>query len=507
MSTLGREDLEQLNAVGISEAEAKHQLALLRGGARPVELERPCRLEDGIQALSAPGQEQARWCFSNAAEQGRTLFFVPASGAATRMFAGLRRANEVSEEAAGAFFSDLHRFPFYSELAAVLEAAGVDLEQPGKDAVGEEIVSHLLGSSGLGYDGMPKALIPFHLYPEGERTPLEDHLVEGASLLDGAREPCRAHFTVAPDRLQQFRGFLDQTLPRLESKLGRRLEVGLSCQSPSTDTLAVDGEGEPFRLQDGRLLLRPGGHGALLRNLQDLQADIVLIRNIDNIQHQPAWEVRRWMQILGGEAVRLHALAFEHEVRLDAVSPPLQHIREAACFLRETLGASVAEGLEELGTSAAAELLALLRRPLRVCGVVPNQGHAGGGPFWVRDHRGRISKQIVEGSQVDGRDSAQSALLHGSTHFNPVALACALRDRRGRSYQLAEFVDRETVFVAEKSHDGRPLRALEHPGLWNGAMAFWNTVFVEMPLSTFAPVKSVLDLLAPAHQPRLSGLL
>jgi hypothetical protein len=308
----------------------------------------------------------------------------------------------------------------------------------------------------LDLDRRPKGLIPFHSYPDRSRTAFEEHLVEAAAYTRGADGRCRLHFTVSPEHLTGFEELLDRVGEGYAERLGARFEVGFSVQKPRTDTLAADEDGRPLHDSAGRLHLRPGGHGSLIENLNDLRGDLVFVKNIDNVQPDRSRSVTvEWKKLLAGYLVKLE--------------------REASSLLR-------------------------LNRPLRVCGVVPNTGEPGGGPFWVRHGDGTTSRQIVETAQVDASDDAQQRLLRSSTHFNPVDLVCAVRDADGKPHDLREFVDQEAVIITRKTVGGREVRALERPGLWNGGMAGWNTVFVEVPLETFTPVKTVLDLLRPEHQ-------
>jgi hypothetical protein len=386
-----------------------------------------------------------------AALDGRITKFVPASGAATRMFKDLIAAQgepvrPSDSEAARTFFARLDDFPFAGELR---ERSGVG----GPVATGEDerrLLTTLLDA--MRYAVLPKALIAFHRAGGTVRTAFEEQLLDGTQYTRCRDGITRAHFTVPPEFREEFEHVLVEVRPEIERVTGARLEVTFSEQHPSTDTIAATPEGEPFRTDDGALLFRPAGHGALLRNLQDLGGDVVVIRNIDNVQPlEKSEEVFQWKRLLIGFLVSL---------------------------------------LEEHDDT----------RPVRVCGVVKNEGEPGGAPFWVRGADGTASPQIVESSQVDLARPDQQRVFESSTHFNPVDIVCAVRRRDGTSHDLTTFVDPSAVFLSKKSHEGRDLIALERPGLWNGAMAGWRTVFVEVPAATFAPVKTVLDLLRPQHQ-------
>ncbi len=446
-SPFNREDLRQLERHGIDEQEARRQLELFRRPPAWTDIVRPCTPNDGVLVLDEPEQDRLARAFEQGRRRRRLVKFVPASGAATRMFRDLLARDE---KAVQRFMKEVHRFPFAEDLEAAL-----------RDGRPETAIDALLSDTGLGYADLPKGLLKFHRYPDGSRTPFEEHLREAVTVLAGEDGVARVHFTVSPEHLERFATLLDEVRPGIEAGSGVRLQVGFSTQSPSTDTLAVDLDDRPFRTEDGRLLLRPGGHGALIDNLAALEADAAFLRNIDNVQPEHARSVtQRWQAALGGLLLALQ----DGEL------------------------AEVRSGFVE-------------GRPLRVCAVVRNTGEPGGGPFWVRGADGTTSRQIVETAQIDPDSDEQQARLRASTHFNPVNMVCALRDPDGRRFDLREYIDEDAVIVARKSAGGRELKALERPGLWNGAMAYWNTVFVEVPLETFTPVKTVFDLLRPEHQP------
>jgi len=512
-------DLRQMSEMGIAPEEAARQVALFRNPPPFTRVLRPCRPGDGILSISAAQHTELLAHFDAAALRGRIAKLVPASGAASRMFKDLLTYLADAEDDAGpsgpvrTFFDNLPRFAFYEDLAAALGADGFDLDEAVRSGGAGNyriVLSHLLETPGLGYAECPKGLLPFHRYPEGPRTPFEEHLVEAAAIARSDDGLCLLHFTVSPEHQEGFDRLLDRVRPELEERYDCRFEVSFSTQRHSTDTLAVDPQNQPFRQEDGSLLFRPGGHGALLGNLNELGRegwDIVLLKNIDNVVpdgRKPV--VNLWKRFLGGCLLAVRERIFGHLDRLEALDgvqgPGAEAVlSEAGEFLAKELSRPLPESFARTDAQGRKRfLMDALERPLRVCGVVRNQGEPGGGPFWVESPSGGVSPQIVETSQIDLRDPGQKAILDASTHFNPVDIACGLRDRHGRPYDLHRFVDPATVFISEKSHDGRPLKALERPGLWNGAMAGWNTVFVEVPDATFAPVKTVLDLLRPEHQ-------
>ncbi|HVT59332.1 MAG TPA: DUF4301 family protein [Thermoanaerobaculia bacterium] len=517
------EDDRQMAELGIAPEEAARQVELFRNPPPFTRVLRPCRPGDGIRRLS-PGEEPALTArYREAAAVGEVRKFVPASGAATRMFKPLQSYLDRLEEAGGepepqppeevaTFFANLRRFAFFEELAASLARSGQTLGPAalaGGPLQGEErhaVLRHLLSGQGIALAERPKGLIPFHRYPSGPRTAFEEHLVEAAAYGRDARGVCHVHFTVSPQHEAAFAELLEARRPFLEGHCAAHFEVSFSHQRRSTDTLAVDPDHRPFRLQDGSLLFRPGGHGALIENLGELAREggaLVLLKNIDNVlpeSRQPP--AVRWKELAGGCLLALRDQAFDYLGRLEAgEGPPRSLLEEAGRFLERELSRPLprrcaAASPEELRRF----LIDALDRPLRVAAVVRNLGEPGGGPFWVEAATGEVSPQIVETSQIHPHEPEQQAALDAATHFNPADIACALLDRHGRPYDLSRFIDPATVFIAPKSHEGRPLKALERPGLWNGAMAGWNTAFLEVPVATFAPVKTILDLLRPEHQ-------
>jgi len=486
MARFSESQKAQLRERGLSEDEAHRQLALLAATAGYAELVRPCRLEDGIETIPADQQEALILLHEDAALQGRCSKFVPASGAATRMFQDVLTGRGVAQLLEG-----IARFAFVDDLRAELAFRGYDLDVLRGAGSGAEVVDALVGEDGLAYATIPKGLIPFHRYANGARTPFEEQLVEAAGYVRDADGVCRVRFTVSPEHLHAFRLLAERIVPAYERSLSVRFALGFSVQKGSTDTLAGSPSGGPFVADDGTLVLRPSGHGALLSNLGELGGDIVFIKNIDNVQTDTQRaDTLRWKKILGGRLLALQREVFLHVARLRARPANPVFAEEAAAFARATIGVE-AEG---------DALLAALSRPLRVCGVVRNTGEPGGGPYWVRGRDGCIARQIVETAQVDPTSESQRGLLHEATHFNPVDLVCGVRDVEGLAFDLTKFVDPRAVTVSLKSHQGRELLALERPGLWNGAMAEWITIFVEVPIATFTPVKTVFDLLRPEHQ-------
>lgn len=526
-------DFEHLASRGITAEAARLQLALLRDPPGPPVLHRPVTEGDGLRRLSDDQATRLAARYAASEEARRAVRFVPASGAASRMFrtvlpwvdyAGnpVAASKEMSRRAVAGdpsagdairFLGELPRLPLRDELQRHLSTGGQDLERLRLGGDAGAVLHALLSPENLGYAGRPKALVPFHRYPAEDgpqevRTALEEHLVEAAlsarALSDGDEEPvCRLHFTVPPESRPAIEVHLAEARARLEARHGVRFAVVLSVQSPATDTLALDpGTGGAFRGDDGLPVLRPGGHGALLGNLAAAggETDVLFVKNVDNVQPDRAkGETVLFKHALAGLLLDLRERSRELLERLEAGDDDA--LAETRAFLADELSFRFPESFDQLPAAGRrTALVDRLDRPLRVAGMVENRGEPGGGPFWVRRPGGTVAGQIVEKAQVSGQPD-QQAVFARSTHFNPVDLVCSVRDREGVPYDLDRFLDPRTVFAADKSHGGRPLRALERPGLWNGAMAGWNTAFVEVPASTFTPVKTVFDLLRKEHQP------
>jgi hypothetical protein len=493
LSPFRASDLQQLAGRGISAAQAERQLAHFRTGFPYLSVIAPATPERGITRFDRKMQQALVRRFDGWG--GSRLKFVPASGAASRMFKSLFEA--MARLAQGAaippesepFFASLDKFAFYDRLKAVEGFAEGDRLSA---------LRALLDEAGLNYSRLPKGLLLFHRYDEGPRTPFEEHLVEAAHYACDAKRVARLHFTVSPEHRARFVELAGRTVPAYERRYGVRFEIRFSEQLPSTDTLAVDADNAPFRNADGSLLLRPGGHGALLENLNATTEAVVFIKNIDNVAIEAlSGETIHWKKVLGGYLLLLreqitHAIAqLERGANPEELARIAQFLEQAFCI-----------GLPDVPADDCAERLwAKLNRPLRVCGMVKNAGEPGGGPFIVRQADGSSSLQIAESGQLDLDDPAVERLFRAATHFNPVDLVCSFDDYRGGRFHLPDFRDAATGFISIKSKDGLTLKAQELPGLWNGAMSHWNTAFVETPLITFNPVKTVDDLLRKEHQP------
>ncbi|MCD8281665.1 MAG: DUF4301 family protein, partial [Prevotella sp.] len=362
------------------------------------------------------------------------------------------------------------------------------------------VVNNLLNSPGLNYGDLPKGLLLFHKYDDGERTPMEEHLVEAALYAQAGGE-ANVHFTVSHSHLDLFKARVEATAGKYEERYGVKFNISFSEQKPSTDTIAANPDNTPFRNEDGSLLFRPGGHGALIANLGDINADIVFIKNIDNVvPDRLKSDTTEYKQLLAGILVSLQKKAFEYLKQLDSGCYNHAKLEEMIRFLQRDLYCRKYDIKELEDADLVIYLKQKLNRPMRVCGVVRNVGEPGGGPFIAYNADGTTSLQILESTQIDTRRQEYVDMFKGGTHFNPVDLVCATKDFKGNSFDLTRFVDPQTGFISNKSKGGKELKALELPGLWNGAMSDWNTVFVEVPLSTFNPVKTVNDLLRPEHR-------
>jgi hypothetical protein len=432
--------------------------------------------------------------------------FVPASGAASRMFKNmfefLNADYDVpTTEFEKAFFANIHKFAFFD---ALNDACFLN-EEEGVDALIEEgeykaVVANMLGEEGLNYGQLPKGLLQFHSYEDCARTPVEEHLVE-AALYASSQGEADVHFTVSTEHRELFQELIDRVLPEASSRYSINYNVSMSEQKPSTDTIAANMDNTPFRTEDGKLLFRPGGHGALIENLNDLQSEIVFIKNIDNVvPDRLKDDTVFWKQVIAGVLVDVQKQTFAYLKLLDSGKFNHSDLEEMIRFVRHTLNTDV-PGLKDLDdTELHIFLKNKLNRPIRVCGVVKNVGEPGGGPFLAFNSDGSVSLQILESSQIDQNNPEYMKMFTQGTHFNPVDLVCAVRNYKGEKFNLPDYVDPATGFISYKSKGGKELKALELPGLWNGAMSNWSTLMVEVPLTTFNPVKTVNDLLRSQHQ-------
>lgn len=508
-------DQEQIGARGSNLPEILNQISHFRKGFPYLKIVDAAGIGNGITRLSEKECARLVAFYETKLEEGIVpVKFVPASGAASRMFQSLfsfqeqALTNDEAELLLGQeqhnsvrqFFDQLSKFAFYP---LVLEKLGTLLDAEGKMKY-VEILRTVLSPEGLNYGFLPKGLLNFHQYSDTSRTPAEEHLVEGALYGTDANGMVRIHFTVSPEHLPFFKNKCETAAVVFEKRYKVQYDISFSEQKPSTDTIAVDENDVPFRTAEGKLFFRPGGHGALLENLNDLQADLIFVKNIDNVvPDRLKDETIKYKKALAGLLLEYQQHIFNN-----------LHLLENPAQLTEAQVDEMMQYLEcELSTLPAGSvpftdiqskidyLIAKLNRPIRMCGMVKNEGEPGGGPFWAINPDGTTTLQVAESSQIDLKNPKQAAIAALSTHFNPVDLVCGVRNYKGEKFSLPDFRDPETGFISSKSKDGKPLKAQELPGLWNGAMSDWITFFVEVPPVTFNPVKTVNDLLRAEHQP------
>ncbi len=504
---LTQQDLKQLAQKGISEQQIETQLGQFKTGFPFLKLEAAAAIGNGIVA---PDSEKGRkyvdaWQKYKAAGK-RVVKFVPASGAASRMFKDMfafvdADYDKPTTDFEKKYFDNIEKFAFYGELDAVCQKNnGKGIKALIQEGNFKAVAANMLKAEGLNYGQLPKGLLLFHNYPEGPRTPMEEHLVEGA-LYAASNGEAHVHFTVSHEHMELFKQKVAQKADMYAKKYGIAYDITFSEQKPSTDTVAANPDGTPFRNADGSLLFRPGGHGALIENLNEIDADVIFVKNIDNVvPDRLKGDTVLWKQIIAGVLVTLQKKAFEYLELLDTGKYTHEQIEEIIRFVQQDLCCRKADIKELEDADLVIYLHKKLNRPMRVCGVVKNVGEPGGGPFLTYNQDGTVSLQILESSQIDKSNKEYMEMFTKGTHFNPVDLVCAVKDYKGNAFDLPKFVDPTTGFISQKSKNGKELQALELPGLWNGAMSDWSTVFVEVPLSTFNPVKTVNDLLREQHQ-------
>ena len=504
---LTQQDLKQLAQKGISEQQIETQLGQFKTGFPFLKLEAAAAIGHGIVAPDNKEGKQyvEAWPQYKAAGK-RVVKFVPASGAASRMFKDMfafvdADYDKPTTDFEKKYFDNIEKFAFYGELDAVCQKNnGKGIKALMAEGNYKAVAANMLKAEGLNYGQLPKGLLLFHNYPEGPRTPMEEHLVEGA-LYAASNGEAHVHFTVSHEHMELFKQKVAQKADYYAQKYGIHYDITFSEQKPSTDTVAANPDGTPFRNSDGSLLFRPGGHGALIENLNEIEADVIFVKNIDNVvPDRLKGDTVLWKQIIAGVLVTLQKKAFDYLNLLDSGKYSHEQIEEMIRFVQQDLCCRKADIKELEDAELVIYLRNKLNRPMRVCGVVKNVGEPGGGPFLTYNQDGTVSLQILESSQIDKSNTAYMEMFTKGTHFNPVDLVCAVKDYKGNAFDLPKYVDPSTGFISQKSKNGKELQALELPGLWNGAMSNWNTVFVEVPLSTFNPVKTVNDLLREQHQ-------
>ncbi|GMN09793.1 DUF4301 family protein [Croceitalea sp. MTPC9] len=511
MIDFSEEDLKQLANKGISKEQVLAQIETFKEGIPFVNLEKAAVVGEGISRFSGDEEKELISNFENSRGNLSLLKFVPASGAASRMFKAMFNfidAYNPSKESLSDYITrtgdkDVKQFvdgmeslPFYNLIMGRITIEGA--------SEGEKVytfVNEMLTEEGLNYGFFPKGLLPFHKYDSGSATPFEEHLKE-AALYAKTEGEANLHFTISEQHDAMFKDEQNSAAKRVSSNTNTSFNVSYSNQKSATDTLAVDMNNGPFRNSDGSILFRPGGHGALIENLNDQDADVIFIKNIDNVViEKNLAAVSDSKKVLAGVLLEKQAKAFEYAKLLDSISTASEDLESIFNFLKAELNVRFSQDFDTKSEAEKiVELKEKINRPIRICGMVKNEGEPGGGPFWIKDTEGSISLQIIESAQIDMDDAKQVSILKNSTHFNPVDLVCGIRNYKGEKYNLLDFVDSKQGFITGKTKEGKELKALELPGLWNGAMAFWNTIFVEVPLVTFNPVKTVNDLLKPSHQ-------
>lgn len=506
-----QKDIEQFKRKNLTQAKIEQDLKHFKNGFPTLEIVNPATIGNGIFQVD----ETEKVKFAQVFDQSdlKTLKFVPASGAASRMFKLLHCFLEEypkSEQNLEAFlessefkplkdfFNQIDHLPFYDEIHQQLKSSTENFDELPEDEKILQLVNEMLSPEAFGFSQLPKGLIVFHDYGNNKITAFEEHFYE-ASKYAANKGVANLHFTISEDHLEKFKSALEKIQPKVESETKTKFQVSFSFQNPATDTIAVDFENEPFRKSDGELLLRPAGHGALIENLNNVEADLVFIKNIDNVslrnKDNSDSESDLYKKVLAGILIELQSQTFEFIRQLEQ-NPNEELKTEAIKFLKDRLNI-----FSDFNNTE--DILKTLNRPIRVCGMVINEGAPGGGPFWIKNNDNTTSLQIVEKSQIDLSRESQQKHLENSTHFNPVDIVCGIKNYKGEPFNLQEYVDPDKGFIAEKYIEGTAVKALELPGLWNGGMAFWNTVFVEVPAETFNPVKTVLDLLKPEHQAKI----
>ncbi|MBR5018277.1 MAG: DUF4301 family protein [Bacteroidales bacterium] len=490
-------DIRQIETRGADLQQIEEQIEHFKKGFPWMKIVAPATPQRGIRVLSADEAGEAAAYYRKADIHGKCKF-VPASGAASRMFkdmfSGLEKleaGEDLPADAPGAkLAARIKDFAFYTP----------DLfgEPQDSAAYRKATLRKLLKEDGLAYGAKPKGVLKFHRYSDEVRTAIAEHLVEAQDYMRSADGTCHLVVTISPEHRELFEAAVAEVKPVYEKKYGVRYDITFTYQDKATDTIAVDPENNPFRTEDGSLLFRPAGHGALIHNLDKVTSELVSIKNIDNVAHEKYLATTSlYKRVLMGEALRLRDRIFGYLHRMDE-APSAALLDEIEAFLDQELCVRIPKATDE--AARAASLRAKLNRPIRVCGMVRNEGEPGGGPYIIEAKDGSTSLQILESVQINKHDAAAAGAMARATHFNPVDLVCLLRDYKGGRFDLLKHVDPEAGFMSSKSYQGRELKALEMPGLWNGAMSDWNTLFVEVPLETFNPVKVVLDLLRPAHQ-------
>lgn len=498
---------EKISLQGRDPKAIEIQINNFKNGFPFLPIEEPATIGNGIEEVTEEDIASYMADYSSITQDKEMVKFVPASGAATRMFKDLFAYLEAEDQSLASnsfvdkFITNLKSFAFYEDLKAAISADGKSLESLLEQKDYPAIVGYLLQDEGLGYGKLPKGLLKFHNYDTSSRTPVYEHFIEGLHYSLGKGNTVRLHFTVSPEHQQNFEAKVAELKAKLEAQEGAKFEVSFSQQKKSTDTIAVNMDNTPFEDANGEILFRPAGHGALLENLNEIDADLIFIKNIDNVVPDKMKEITHKYKVV------LSSILINNQEKLFSLINALQDdpsdeiIHESAVLLENKLGLRLPPNFKTQDRVEKINyLITKLDRPLRVCGMVENTGEPGGGPFWVSEKDGSMSLQIGETAQLDLNDNKVAKIFRSSSHFNPTDLVCGVKNYKGKKFDLMKYRDPETGFITQKSKDGKDLKAQELPGLWNGSMANWNTIFVEVPLDTFNPVKTINDLLREEHQ-------
>ena len=501
-------DLELFKKRHMTVAQIEKQLDYFKTGFPYLKLVCAATVGNGVVKLSEEEEKHyvALWD-EYVSGDGDILKFVPASGAASRMFKDLfafldAESNEPESEFVKKFFNNIHKFAFFNDLSeAAKKDCGNDVDELIKKGEYKKVVAYLLKECGLNYGNKPKAVLKFHKISNEVHTALAEQLEEGAQYAKNKAGKVNVHFTVSGEHRALFEEEIKHVRKHFEEKYGVNYDISMSEQKPSTDTIAVNMDNTPYRDGNGNLLFRPGGHGALIENLNEVKADVVFIKNIDNVVPATHRDITlKYKKIIGGVLVDVQRKIAEYLQLLESGKYTMDDVREIIKFVQRTLFVRNEDTKHLEDSELVLYLKNKLNRPIRVCGVVKNEGEPGGGPYIAYNQDGTTSLQILESSQIDKKDATAMDIMKSATHFNPVDLVCYIVDYKGNKFDLPKYVDHNTGFISEKSKSGYEIKALELPGLWNGAMSDWNTIFVEVPVETFNPVKTVNDLLRPAHQ-------
>lgn len=511
-----KEDLKEFKRRHIKKEQIDRQIENFKQGFDYVNLSEPATIGNGIRIIPAEEENYLIDLYEQASRKADVIKMIPASGSASRMFKDLfsfmenykgsteeflQLVQEKDSNSMHEFFLHLNEFPFFAHLRNSMWADQKDLGKMLEKRMFVEILEYILTEKGLNYGNTPKGLVDFHVYRDFVRTPFDEHLVEAALYCKKEKE-AHLHFTVSVEYLDRFKERLKKVTKVFEKMFNVKYKVTFSVQKPATDTVSIDEKGELVRDAQGKILFRPGGHGALIHNLNDLKADIIFIKNIDNVApDRSKTDTVKYKKLLAGTLFEMQSKIFERLDLLDKRGISDQQMDEIESFIENHLGYKKAAGTTfQTRKQRIKYLQFLLNRPIRVCGMVKNEGEPGGGPFWVKAPDGSSRLMIIESAQINLKDKEQKKIFEHSTHFNPVDLVCGTKDYKGKRFDLTEFIDHNQGFITSKSYKGKDIKVQELPGLWNGAMANWITLFVEVPLSTFTPVKTVFDLRRSEHR-------